>query len=57
LARDRALGVAPHIAELVINHVRGGVWAIYDRHRYEPEIKAALAAWADHVKAIVGGAT
>jgi hypothetical protein len=48
------IGVAPHIAELVINHVRGGVEAIYDRHRYQPEIKAALTAWADHVLALVG---
>jgi integrase len=48
------IGVAPHIAELVINHVRGGVQAIYDRHRYEPEIKEALARWADHVMTIVG---
>jgi integrase len=48
------IGIAPHIAELAINHVRGGVQAIYDRHRYEPEIKAALAAWADHVTAIAG---
>jgi integrase len=48
------IGVAPHIAELVINHVRGGVEAIYDRHRYEPEIKAALAAWADRLTTIVG---
>jgi integrase len=48
------IGVAPHVAELVINHVRSGVEAIYDRHRYQPEIKAALAAWADHLIAIVG---
>jgi hypothetical protein len=49
------LGVAPHIAERVLNHVKGGVEAIYDRHRYENEIKAALAIWADHVLAIVEG--
>jgi integrase len=49
------IGIAPHIAELAINHVRGGVQAIYDRHRYEPEIKSALAAWTDRVLAIVGG--
>jgi integrase len=47
------IGVAPHIAELVINHVRGGVEAIYDRHRYEREIKQALAQWADYVLAVV----
>ena len=47
------LGVAPHIAELVINHVKGGVEAIYDRYRYQPEIKAALALWATHMLALV----
>jgi integrase len=47
------IGVQPHIAELVINHVKGGVEAIYDRHRYQREIKAALALWAEHVLALV----
>jgi integrase len=47
------LGVAPHIAERVVNHVKGGVEAIYDRYRYEGEIKTALALWADHVLAVV----
>jgi integrase len=49
------IGVQPHIAELVINHVKGGVEAIYDRYRYEREIKAALALWAEHVLAVVEG--
>jgi hypothetical protein len=49
------LGVQPHIAELAINHVRGGVEAIYDRHRYQREIKAALALWADHLLALAEG--
>jgi integrase len=49
------LGIAPHIAELCINHVKGGVEAIYDRHRYQREIKAALELWADHVAAIIEG--
>jgi integrase len=46
------LGVAPHIAELCINHVKGGVEAIYDRHKYQREIKAALALWSEHVLAV-----
>ena len=46
------IGVQPHIAELVINHVKGGVEAIYDRHRYQREIKAALALWAEHLLAL-----
>jgi integrase len=49
------LGVAPHVAERVVNHMKGGVEAIYDRHRYEGEIKTALAIWADHVLAVVEG--
>ena len=49
------IGVQPHIAELAINHVRGGVEAIYDRHRYQGEIRAALAGWAEHVSALREG--
>jgi integrase len=49
------LGVQPHIAELVINHAKGGVEAIYDRHKYQREMAAALALWADHVRTLVEG--
>jgi integrase len=49
------LGVPPHVAELCINHVKGGVEAIYDRHRYEREIASALAQWAEHVAALIQG--
>ena len=49
------LGVPPHVAELAINHVKGGVEAIYDRYRYQREIGAALARWAEHVLALVEG--
>jgi integrase len=47
------VAVQPHIAELVIGHVRAGVQAIYDRHTYRREIAAALAGWAEHVVAVV----
>jgi integrase len=46
------IGVQPHIAELTLNHTKGGIEAVYDRHRYEREIASALSAWADHVDAI-----
>ena len=49
------LGVRPDIAELCIGHAKGGVLAIYDRHTYSREIRAALALWAAHVEAIVTG--
>jgi integrase len=49
------LGIPPHVAELAINHAKGGVEAIYDRYRYSGEIARALALWADHVRSIGGG--
>ena len=49
------LGIPPHIAELAINHVKGGIQAIYDKHRYEREIGTALARWAEYVLAFVEG--
>ena len=49
------LGVPPHVAELCINHARKSIEAVYDRHTYEREIKAALALWAEHVIAVVEG--
>jgi integrase len=47
--------VQPHVAELVINHVKGGVEAIYDRHKYQREIGSALALWADHIRTLIEG--
>jgi integrase len=49
------LGVAPHVAELAINHVRKGIEATYDKYRYEGEIKTAMTLWANHVLAVVEG--
>ena len=34
---------------------KGGLEAIYDRYRYLPEIRSALALWAAHVLAVVEG--
>jgi integrase len=49
------LGVQPHIIEAVLNHVSGhkaGVAGIYNRARYEAEMRTALQRWADHVDQI-----
>jgi integrase len=49
------LGVQPHIIEAVLNHVsghKGGVAGIYNRARYEGEMRGALQRWADHVAVI-----
>ena len=47
------LGVPPHIGELCINHVKGGIQAVYDKYTYQPQIKDALECWANHVKTVV----
>jgi integrase len=49
------LGIPSHVAELAINHTRGGIEAVYDRHRYQGEIATALALWANHISAILDG--
>jgi integrase len=51
------LGLQPHVVEAVLNHYtnRSGVSGTYNRSPYEREVKAALAQWADHVRAIVEG--
>ena len=52
------LGVQPHVIEAVLNHYgghRAGVAGIYNRSPYEREMRAALALWADHVRALVEG--
>jgi integrase len=51
------LGVQPHIIEAVLNHVSGhkaGVAGIYNRARYEGEMRNALQRWADHLDRICG---
>lgn len=52
------LGVPPHVAARVLNHVdghRGSVdGSVYDRHDYAKELADALAKWADALMAIVG---
>jgi integrase len=49
------LGVFPHIIEAILNHVSGhraGVAGIYNRAKYESEMRTALERWAEHVEAI-----
>lgn len=49
-----ALGHAPHVLDRILNHVTGsirGVAAVYQRHDFAAERKAALETWAKHVSA------
>jgi hypothetical protein len=46
------IGVLPHIIEAILNHISGhraGVAGIYNRARYEGEMRAALQKWADYI--------
>ena len=52
------MGIAPHIIELVLNHVSGhraGVAGIYNRSTNEPEKRAALLRWANQLVGWVEG--
>ncbi|MGM0583390.1 MAG: tyrosine-type recombinase/integrase [Pseudomonadota bacterium] len=44
------LGVAVHVVERLLNHVSGtisGIAAVYNRHSYREEMRAAAQAWAN----------
>jgi integrase len=52
------LGVAPHVVEQILNHQSGhraGIVGVYNRSRYEREVRAAVALWADHIRSITPG--
>jgi hypothetical protein len=52
------LGIAPHVIELVVNHISGaraGVAGVYNRSELLPERRAALERWAAHIEGIVSG--
>jgi integrase len=52
------IGVLPHVIEAVLNHLSGhkaGVAGVYNKARYEREMRAALLMWADHLKSIIDG--
>ena len=51
------IGVEPHVIEAAVNHHSGhkaGVAGIYNRSRYEHQVKAALVMWDDHLRAMLG---
>jgi integrase len=43
------LGVNFEVAERVLNHAMPGLQAVYNRHNYLAEKRAALTLWAEHV--------
>lgn len=50
------LGVAPHIADKILNHQSGtisGVAAVYQRHDFLAERREALERWGEHVSKLI----
>ena len=47
------LGVSPHVAEAVVNHLPARLIRTYNSNAYADEKKAALDAWASHLEAII----
>jgi integrase len=50
------LNIAPHVVDRILNHVSGtirGVAAVYNRHAYLEERKAALELWGGYVESLV----
>ena len=50
------LNIAPHVVDRILNHVSGtirGVAAVYNRHAYLEERKAALETWGRYVENLV----
>lgn len=65
LRRTAATGMArqnvpPHVVDRILNHVSGtirGVAAVYNRHAYTEERKAALDGWGAHLAGLVAAAS
>jgi integrase len=51
------LGVAPHVAEAVLNHLPAKLIRTYDRNTYAAEKRAALELWANHLAVAVARAS
>jgi integrase len=48
-------GVPRLVVSKILNHVESGVTAVYDRHSYDPEKRAALDFWGRQLDRIVSG--
>ena len=46
------LGIPRLVVSKLLNHVESGVTAIYDRHSYDAEKRAALVQWGERVEAL-----
>jgi hypothetical protein len=51
------LGVLPHVAEAVLNHLPAKLIRTYDRNTYTAEKRDALERWANHLAVAIAQAS
>jgi integrase len=49
-----SIGISRLVVSKILNHAESGVTAIYDRHGYDAEKRAALNAWGSRIEEIIG---
>jgi integrase len=54
-SRMASMGIPRLVISKVLNHVERGITAVYDRHGYDREKRAALDAWATQLENIIAG--
>jgi hypothetical protein len=48
------MGISRLVVSKLLNHIERGVTAVYDRHSYDQEKRAALEAWGAHLERMIG---
>jgi integrase len=49
-----SIGISRLVVSKILNHAEPGVTAVYDRHSYDAEKRAALIAWGAKLEEIIG---
>ncbi len=49
-----SIGISRLVVSKILNHAEPGVTAVYDRHSYDREKRAALDAWSSRLEEIIG---
>jgi integrase len=47
------IGIEPHVIERVLNHIQGGLRAVYQQYQYLPERRDGLVRWGQYIDGIV----
>jgi hypothetical protein len=51
--RWQRIGIAPHLAEIMLGHATPAVRGVYERHRYDDEVRSAFETWGERVSALI----